>query len=184
MHLEVMKDPPRKDGFEETHKLAQYWKPRLRITCINMELKSESWIVINRTMNEYVNELLEENWKPTHCEEVTTGTGETSEGTIHSTIIFTLNHCCADRIDQRKWKDILAVDHVDKGSLSFSVSKTKTRIPRHRDLHREADGAPLLWNTLSPLLCRECRNALRWTKREWLNHLHNGSEWKRLSAIA
>ena len=40
-HLEVMKDPPRKDGFEEIRKLSQYWKSKLRVTCINMELKSE-----------------------------------------------------------------------------------------------------------------------------------------------
>ena len=34
-HLEVMKDPPLKDGFEETQKLAQCWKSR-----VGMELKS------------------------------------------------------------------------------------------------------------------------------------------------
>ena len=31
----------RKDGFEETQKLAQYGKSRFRITCINMEWKSK-----------------------------------------------------------------------------------------------------------------------------------------------
>ena len=40
-HLEVMKDPHRKDGFEETPQLAQYWKSRSRVTCINMELTSK-----------------------------------------------------------------------------------------------------------------------------------------------
>ena len=40
-HLEVMKDPRRKDGFEETQKLAEYWKSKLRVTCINTELKSK-----------------------------------------------------------------------------------------------------------------------------------------------
>ena len=29
-----------KDGFEEVAKLAQYWKPRPRITLVNMVLKS------------------------------------------------------------------------------------------------------------------------------------------------
>ena len=39
-HLGVMKDPLRKDGFEKIQKLAQYWRLKLRIICINMELKS------------------------------------------------------------------------------------------------------------------------------------------------
>ena len=37
-------------------------------------------------------------------------------------------------IDQRKWKDILAVEYVDERSLSFNVSKSLTRILRHRGL--------------------------------------------------
>ena len=40
-HFEVMKHPHRGDGFEEIRKLVQYWKSRSRITCINMDLKSE-----------------------------------------------------------------------------------------------------------------------------------------------
>ena len=44
-------------------------------------------------------------------------------------------------IDQRKWKDIPAVDYVGNGSFSFSVSKTMIRMQRHRGLHRQTDGA-------------------------------------------
>ena len=40
-HLEVMKILLQKNGFEEVRKLAQYWKPRPRFTCINMVLKSK-----------------------------------------------------------------------------------------------------------------------------------------------
>ena len=36
---------------------------------------SQSWIVISRRMNKYVNDLPEENVKSLHYEEVTTGTG-------------------------------------------------------------------------------------------------------------
>ena len=43
-HLEVMKDPPRRDGSEETRKLAQYWKSRLRIHLYRygIEIKTDS----------------------------------------------------------------------------------------------------------------------------------------------
>ena len=37
-HFEVMKDPLRKDVFEETRKLGQCWKSRLRITCLISEI--------------------------------------------------------------------------------------------------------------------------------------------------
>ena len=78
-------------------------------------------------------------------------------------------------IDQQKWKDIPAVDYVDQGSLSFSDSKTMTRILRHRGLHRERDGA-MDWDIWLLMLCREYGKALRWTNHEWIDHLHRGSE--------
>ena len=62
-----------------------------------------------------------------------------------------------------------------EGFLSFSVSKTMTRILRHRALYREADWA-MEWNTLSSLLCRDNGNALRWTNHEWLSHMHKRSD--------
>ena len=139
-HLEVMKDPPRRDEFEETRKLAQYWKSRLRIMKTD---GSRSWIVISRWMNKYVNELPEENGKSSHYEEVVTGTERpvaTKQKEQSSPPLPSLSTMVVP-IDQRKWKDIPAVDYVDKGSLSFSVSKTMTRILRHRGLHRETNGA-------------------------------------------
>ena len=61
---------------------------------------SQSWNVICRRMNKYVNELLEENVKSFHYEEVTTRYGETrcdkTERTNNSTFTFTLNDGCAD----------------------------------------------------------------------------------------
>ena len=80
--------------------------------------------------------------------------------------------------DQRKWNDILAVDYINKGSLSFGVSKTMTRIIRHRGLHQETDGA-MDWGILLPMLCRDYGNALRWTNHEWLDHLRKGSDKNR-----
>ena len=76
-------------------------------------------------------------------------------------------------IDQRKW--IPAVDNVDQGSLSFSDSKTMTRILRHRGLHRERGGA-VDWDIWLLMFCREYGDALRWTNHEWIDHLHRGSE--------
>ena len=81
-------------------------------------------------------------------------------------------------IDQRKWKDIPAVHYVDKGLLSFSVSKTMVRIPRHRGFHREDDGA-MDWDTLLHMLSRDCDGAPKWTNLEWLDLLHRGGDKKR-----
>ena len=68
---------------------------------------SQSWIVISRGMNKYVSELPEENGKSIHHEEATTSTGRP--------------------IDQRNWKDIPDMDHVDERSLSFNVSSSRKR---------------------------------------------------------
>ena len=56
-------------------------------------------------------------------------------------------------IDQRMWKDILAVSYVKSESLAWRVSKV-TRVSRHRGLHREYDGA-IDWSSL--LLVRRPR---------------------------
>ena len=64
-------------------------------------------------------------------------------------------------IDQRKWKDIPAVDYVNKRSVSYRVPKTMARILRHQGFDREDDGA-MDWNTLLPLFCRDSENASEW----------------------
>ena len=81
-------------------------------------------------------------------------------------------------IDQRKWKDIPAVDYVDLGSLSFSVPKTMTRILRHRGLHRVTDGA-MGWDIWLHVSCRDFENAPRRTNFEWLSNLHKRTDKKR-----
>ena len=74
-------------------------------------------------MNKYVSEFLEENGKSIHYEEVTTGTArpiaakQKEQSTPPLSSLFTI----VVPTDQRKWKDIPAVDYVDEGSLSFSV---------------------------------------------------------------
>ena len=93
----------------------------------------------------------------------------------NSTITFTLSTVVVP-IGQRKWKDILAVDHVDKGSLSFSVSKTMTRILQHRGLHRDRWEQWIFF--LLRMFCRDCGSVLRWTNRERLYHLHTGRDKK------
>ena len=100
-------------------------------------------------MNKYVDELNEENGESVHYEEMVTGM-EKPVATKHKrqsiaplpsfSKIFV-------PIDQRTWNDILAVDHVNKISLSYGVSKTMTGILRHHGCHRE-DGGAIDWNTL------------------------------------
>ena len=83
-------------------------------------------------MNEYVVELSEENRKSVHFEEMVTGTGRpvaTEQKEQSNPRLLSFSKMFVP-IDQRKWKDILAVDYIDEGSLSFSVSKTMTRILR------------------------------------------------------
>ena len=77
-------------------------------------------------------------------------------------------------IDQRRWKDILAVDYVDKRSLSFRVSTTMTRIPRHQGSRREEDGARD-WKTLLHMVCRDDENAPKWTNSKWFDLLQRRS---------
>ena len=102
-HFELMKDPPRKDGSKGTQKLVLYWKSKLRITCITMELKygSQSWIVISRGMNKYVTELLEEGGQSIHDEEAALGAEKTrcdkTTGTSHTSFIFIFDDSYVDR---------------------------------------------------------------------------------------
>ena len=48
-HFEMMKDPRRKDGFEDIPKLTQYWKSSLRVAFNHMTLKSK--MIPLRTMD-------------------------------------------------------------------------------------------------------------------------------------
>ena len=79
---------------------------------------SQSWIVISRGMNKYVNELPEEKGQSIHYEAATASTRRpvatkqkeqfTPSSSALSTIVVP--------IDQRKWKDIPAVEYVDEKS--------------------------------------------------------------------
>ena len=90
-------------------------------------------------MNKYVTSHYDEvnQYGETRCDK-TEGTSNPPLSSPSSVVV---------QIDQRKWNDILAVDYVDEVSLFFRVSKTMTRTPRHRGLHREADVA-MEWNIL------------------------------------
>ena len=103
---------------------------------------SQSRTVISERRNIYVSELPEENGKSIHCEEVIAGSERPVATKLkeQSTPPLSSLSTVVVPIDQWKWKDIPAVNHVDKGSLLLSVSKTMTRILRHRGLHRGADG--------------------------------------------
>ena len=107
--------------------------------------ESQSWIVISKDMNKYVNELPEEAGESIHYEEMVTGTGKPVAAKIKEQPTPTLPSfsTMVVPIDQWKWKDILVVDHVDERSVSFN-----------RGLHLETDGA-MEWNIL--LLMERCR---------------------------
>ena len=95
--------------------------------------RSQSRIVISRGMNEYVNELSEENGKCSHYKKVTACTGRlvaTKQKEQLTPSLSSLSTIVVP-IDQRKWKDIPAVENVDERLLSFNVSKSMTRILRH-----------------------------------------------------
>ena len=62
--------------------------------------------------------------------------------------------------------------------LSFNVSKSMTRILRHRGLDREVDGA-MEWDRLVSMLCRYYKEVPRWTNQVWIGHLHEDSNKKR-----
>ena len=162
-HLEMMKDPHRKGGLRKykigpvleikvTYHLYRYGV-EIRFDSMKND-GSQSWIVISRSMNKQVNELPEGNGKSILYEEVVTGKGRpfATKQKEQSTPPLPSLSTMVVPIDHRKWKDISAVDFVDKGSLSFSISKTMTRILRHRGLHRETDGA-MDGDLLSPMLC-------------------------------
>ena len=77
---------------------------------------SQSWIVISRGMNQHVNELPEESGKSIHNEEVATRTrrpAATKQKEQYTSPLSSLATIVLP-IDQRKCKDILAVDYVDQ----------------------------------------------------------------------
>ena len=123
---EMTKGPNRKDGFEGIQRLAQL---EVKVTNylerygIEVKIDSmqndgiQSWIVISRGINQYVTELPEESGKSIHNEEVAASTQKpvakkhkeqfTPSIPSFSTTVMP--------IDQRKWRDIPSVEHVDKG---------------------------------------------------------------------
>ena len=79
----------------------------------------QSWIVISKSMNKFVDELPEENERSSHYEERVTATGRPvalKKKKQSNPPIPSFSKMFVP-IDQQKWKDILAVDLVDKGSL-------------------------------------------------------------------
>ena len=55
-----------------------------------------------------------------------------------------------------------------------------TKMLRHDGAHREDDGA-IDWNTMLPMSCRDFENekARKWSNKEWLDLLQQGSVKKR-----
>ena len=79
----------------------------------------QSWNVFSRGMNKCVDELREENGKSIHYEEVVTGTARSvaTKQKEQPTPPLCSFSTTVVPIDQRKWKDILAVEYVDEGLL-------------------------------------------------------------------
>ena len=79
-------------------------------------------------------------------------------------------------IDQRKWKDIPAVDSVKEESAASRISKKVTTFSRHQEPHRAIDGA-IDWCSMLPVLRREfeieggvCSDS------QWLDLKHRGNK--------
>ena len=129
---------------------------------------SHSWIVISRGMNKYV---VEENftqkqenlsttkiWQP-----VLTQANPSRQNTREPNLVSKM----FVQIDQRKWKDIVAVDFVSNRSLSWRVSKTMTKMLRNHGSHREDDRA-IDGGTLLLTLCLDVKyeNAGNWRQEK------------------
>ena len=82
-----------------TYHLYQYGM-KIKVNSVKND-GSQSWIVISRGINKYVEDLAEESGKSVHCEEMVTSSVEArcgrTEGTIESTITFILDDVCANR---------------------------------------------------------------------------------------
>ena len=68
----------------------------------------QSWMVISRGINKYATDLLEENEKPIHCEEVAPVRGDPLRQNRRNNSLSTI----VVPIDQQSWKDIPAVEDV------------------------------------------------------------------------
>ena len=78
-------------------------------------IRSQGHVSLVSVWNKYVDELLEENGKSIHCEEMVTGTERpvaTKQKEQSTPPLFSLSTMVVP-IDQRKWKDIRAVDFVN-----------------------------------------------------------------------
>ena len=133
-HVETMKDPRRKDGFrgntnigpvlevKVTHHLYQYG---IEIKVDSMQNDgSQSWIVISRGLNKYVNDLREENGKYTHWEEATASTGRpvaTKQKEQFTPSLSSLPTIVVP-VDQRKRKTFLPLTTL-MGDLFLSMSR-------------------------------------------------------------
>ena len=118
--------------------------PRSRIIQINMDLKSafslkndgsRSWTVICRGVNKYVDELREENGEFIYYEVIGYRYGETgcnkTEGTMSSTMTFVSQRCSCQWTNGSGMIFLPSTTSTER-SLSYRVSKTLIRIPRHR----------------------------------------------------
>ena len=83
-------------------------------------------------------------------------------------------------IDKRKWNDIPAFDHVERQPIAWKISKMLTVFVRHRELHREIDGA-VHWSSSFPKLRRdfELEGGRIFSDSQWLGRMLTGSNKSR-----
>ena len=96
------------------------YRSRNEIRVVSMKNDgSQSWIVLSKGMNKYVDKFHEENEEYANYEEMVTNTVscDNTKGTINSTI--TLFSKMLVPVDQRKWSDILAIDFVNKRPYAY-----------------------------------------------------------------
>ena len=117
--LEMIKDPNRKDGFEEIQKIG----PVLEVNVTNhlerygIQINIDSmqndgtgsWIVSGKGIDKYVTELPEENKKPLHFADVATSPGQLVAMKQKEQFTQCSSSSTIMPINLRKWKDRAAV---------------------------------------------------------------------------
>ena len=120
---------------------AQYWKSRLRVSCIKMEFRSKliPWRTMNLNLGLWSAGERRNTSKSIHSlRRSDHGCGEArcdkTVGTIHCTIIFALNDCCADRSAEverhscrwLRWQGILAFSCLEDNDPNNTTTSSSS----------------------------------------------------------
>ena len=137
----------------------------IKIRSMQKDGRTQSWVVISRSVDKCVTELSEENKKPIHSEEAPSSRRDVKQK--EQLVLLHLRQQPSLSING-KWNDIPAVGR-NVGD-SFKISKLMTRLFRRQGYPREDDGA-IEWKKLLLMFHPDIPEEEQWTKQTWLNHI-------------